>query len=118
MIYLVRALLAIGWMVIAWFTWRAISKMGPGPAGDIFFADLAHPWRGQFNADFLLHLVLVGLWLGWTAQHRMLAPLVALLTVLGGGCFTFAYLLVRSFGGDQSIAHLLLGRQYRSAGGN
>jgi hypothetical protein len=116
MINLVRGLLVLGWLVIAWFTWRAISEMGAGVAGDIFFADLAHPWRGQFNADFLLHLVLVALWLGWTAQRKMLAPLVALLAVIGGGCFTLAYLLIRSFGGDQSIAHLLLGRQYHNKG--
>lgn len=116
MINLVRTLLAIGWLVVAWFTWRAISEMGAGVAGDIFFADLTHPWRGQFNIDFLLHLVLVALWLGWTAQHKMLAPLIALLAVLGGGCFTFAYLLNRSFGGDQSIAHLLWGRQYLGKG--
>lgn len=118
MINLVRALLAIGWLVVAWFTWRAISELGTGAAGDIFFADLAHPWRGQFNIDFLLHLLMVALWLGWTAERKMLAPLIALLVVLGGGCFTFAYLLVRSFGGDQTVTYLLLGRQHRRTATN
>lgn len=116
MIQLVRAVLVIGWLAVVWFTWRAVTEMGAGVAGDIFFADLAHPWRGQFNVDFLIHLVLVALWLGWTAQRKVLAPLVAVLAVLGGGCFTFAYLFVRSFGGDRSLAHLLLGRQHHSEG--
>lgn len=116
MINLARGLLVAGWLLVSWATWRAIATLGAGIAGDIFLADLAHPWRGQFNLDFLAHLVLAGLWLGWTAQRRLLSPLIAVLAIIGGGCFTFAYLLVRSFGGDGSIAHLLLGRQYRSVG--
>ena len=111
---LVRALLVAGWLLVAWATWRAIAAMGAGAAGDVFLGDLAHPWRGQFNFDFLAHLVLVGAWLGWTAQRRLAAPVIAVLAVLGGGLFSFAYLLARSFAGDGSIAHLLLGRHYRS----
>lgn len=110
---IVRALLGIAWLVVAWATWRAISAMGVGAAGDVFMADIAHPWRGQFNLDFLSHLLLVGLWLGLTARSKLTAPLVAVAAVLGGGLFSFAYLIVRSLGGDGSLAHLLLGRHHR-----
>lgn len=112
---LIRIFLAVGWLVIAWASWRAGTNMGMDVAGGIFFGDMAHPWRGQFNIDFLLHLLALALWLGWTARSKKLAPVVALATVTGGALFSFAYLLVRSFGGDQSVRHLLLGRHQGGA---
>ena len=108
---LIRIFLAVGWLVMAWASWRAGSSMGFGVAGDIFFGDMSHPWRGQFNIDFSLHLLAVAFWLGWTAKNRMLGLLVGLVAIMGGALFSFAYLLLRSFGGDQSLRHLLLGRQ-------
>ncbi len=112
---LVRLLLVIGWVATAWATVRA-AGMGLGLAGDFFFGDMSHPWRGQFNIDFLVHLILVALWLWRTEKNRMLAPLVGLLAIMGGALFTFAYLLVRSYGGDGTISHLLLGRHHRGQG--
>jgi hypothetical protein len=113
---IVRTLLVVAWFIVGWASWRAITGMGASSAGDIFLGDLAHPWRGQFNLDFLSHLLLVALWLGWTAQRRLLAPAIGLAAILGGGLFTFAYLLARSFAGDGTIRHLLLGRHHCSAG--
>ena len=113
---LVRAILLLLWLGVAWATWRAISVMGAGVAGQFFMGDLAHPWRGQFNIDFMAHLLLVGLWLCCTAKHKWLGPLIGVATVIGGGFFTLAYLLLRSFGGDGGFGHLLLGRHYRSGG--
>ncbi len=109
---LLRAVIFALWVAVAAATFRAVSMMGTGAAGQIFFADLSHPWRGQFNVDFMSHLLLVGLWLGGTAKNKWLGPVVGLLAVLGGGFFTFAYLLVRSLGGDRSLGHLLLGRHH------
>ena len=111
---IVRTLLGIGWLVVAWATWRAIGALGVGAAGDVFMADIAHPWRGQFNLDFLSHLLLVGVWLGATVKNKLTAPFVAIGAVLGGGLFSFAYLIVRSFGSDGSLAHLMLGRYHRN----
>jgi hypothetical protein len=108
---IVRVILILGWAAAAWATARA-AGMGLGLAGDIFFGDMSHPWRGQFNIDFLAHLILMALWLWWTEKNRMLAPLVGLLAIMGGALFSFGYLLVRSFGGDQSLRHLLLGRNH------
>lgn len=113
MMQLVRLLLLAGWLVVAWASYRAVSAMGAGLAGDIFMGDMAHPWRGQFNIDFIWHLLFVGLWLGGTAQRRWTGPLICIGAIVGGGLFSFAYLLVRSFSGDGSLAHLLLGRLYR-----
>lgn len=109
----VRVFLVIGWAVVAWATYRA-AGMGLGLAGDYFFGDMSHPWRGQFNLDFLAHLLLMALWLWWTEKNRMLAPVVGLLVIMGGALFSFGYLLIRSFGGDKSIRHLLLCRHHKS----
>jgi hypothetical protein len=115
MINLVRALLAVGWLVVAWATFRAGSTLGLGVAGDIFLADLSHPWRGQFNLDFLGHLVLIAVWLVWSASSRTLGVAFGLLAVIGGGLFTFAYLFVQTFRHDGSIASMVLGRHYRES---
>lgn len=116
LILVVRLLLALGWIAVAWASYGAVSTMGFDVAGDVFFGDMTHPWRRQFNIDFLAHLLLVGLWLGSTAQRRWSAPLVGLAAVIGGGLFAFGYLLVRSFGGDGSISYLLLGKLHRPQG--
>lgn len=112
---LIRLLLLIGWAATAWATVRA-AGMGLGLAGDFFFGDMSHPWRGQFNIDFLAHLVMMAVWLWWTTKNRALAPLTGVFAIMGGALFSFAYLLVRSFGGDQSVRHLLLGRHHDSSG--
>lgn len=113
---LIRLILLALWLVVAWATFRAIHMMGTGSAGQFFMGDMAHPWRGQFNIDFAAHLVLMGLWLGLTATNKWLGPLIAMGAFVGGGCFSLAYLLVRSFGGDGSFAHLLLGRHHPAEG--
>lgn len=115
MMIVVRLLLLIGWAATAAATVRA-AGMGLGLAGDFFFGDMSHPWRGQFNIDFLAHLFLMAMWLGGTAKTRMLAPLIGLFAIMGGALFSFAYLLVRSYGGDQSLRHLLLGRHHHVSG--
>jgi hypothetical protein len=89
---LVRLLLLIGWAAVAWATVRA-AGMGLGLAGDFFFGDMGHPWRGQFNIDFQAHLT----------------PFVGLFAIMGGAFFSFAYLLVRSYGGDQTCGICCLG---------
>lgn len=115
MINLLRGLLVAAWLVVAWATFRAGNTLGLGVAGDIFFADLSHPWRGQFNLDFLGYLLLVAVWLIWSASNRALGIVYAMLAVLGGGLFTFAYLFIQSFRHQGSIAALVLGRNYREA---
>jgi hypothetical protein len=114
-IYLLRVVLAIGWLVVAWATFRAGSTLGLGVAGDIFFADLNHPWRGQFNLDFLGHLLLIAAWLAWSASSRALGILYAMLAILGGGLFTFAYLFILSFRHHGNIAAIVLGRHNRES---
>jgi hypothetical protein len=113
MINLFRIALAIGWLVIAWVTIQAGQQLGFDKVGALFFGDMAHPWRAQFNIDFLLHLLLVGTWMVWSNANRALGLVFALLAATGGAMFTFAYLLIRSFQTGGNIKQILLGRHYQ-----
>jgi hypothetical protein len=114
MITLFRIALATGWLVIIWVTVQAGQKMGFDKVGDLFFGDMAHPWRAQFNIDFLLHLLLVGAWMFWSNANRALGLLFALLAATGGAAFTFAYLLVRTIQTGGNLKQVVLGHHYQA----
>lgn len=116
MVNLVRIALAIGWLAVAWFTYQAGQQLGLDKAGDFFFGDMAHPWRAQFNVDFLVHLLLIAVWMVWHNANRALGLLFALFAVTGGAVFTFAYLLGRSVQYKGNIKQVLLGRHYLPSG--
>ena len=55
----------------------------------VFFGDLLQlDWRAQFNADLLMHLLLLAVWAWWRGV------VIGFLCVSWGGMFTFPYLLV------------------------
>jgi hypothetical protein len=108
-----RIALALAVLVMAWLTFQAGQQLGLDKAGDFFFGDMAHPWRAQFNVDFLLHLLLVGAWMIWSNANRSLGVLFGLLAVTGGALFTFAYLLVRSVQTGGNIKAVILGCHYQ-----
>ena len=59
---ILRGVLIAGWLVAtATMVW-GVSAMGFSAAAEVFVADFAHPWRAQFNADFLVHLLLMAAW--------------------------------------------------------
>jgi hypothetical protein len=108
-----RIALAAGVLVMAWLTYQAGQQLGLDKAGDIFFGDMAHPWRAQFNVDFSFHLLLVAAWMIWSASNRALGLLFGLLAVTGGALFTFAYLFVQTFKHGGNIKAVILGRHYQ-----
>ncbi|WP_439621176.1 hypothetical protein [Hyphomonas sp.] len=103
MIWILRAALLAAWIAMLFVSVRAITGLGADTAGDIFFADFAHPWRAQFNTDLILHLGLVGGWIVWREKRLVTGIPFAILSVMLGGVFTFAYLLVRAFTQERSI---------------
>lgn len=110
MIQLFRLALAAAWLLLLWVTIEAGRRLGFDKAGDFFIGDMAHPWRAQFNTDFSFFLLLVAAWMIWSARNRALGTLCAILSVIGGGLFTFAYLLIASYRTDGDIRAILLGR--------
>lgn len=107
MIWLFRATLLAAWLAMVFASARAIIGMGADLAGDVFFADFAHPWRGQFNTDLILHLGLVAGWIAWRENRLITAIPFAVLSLVAGGVFTFAYLLAISFTAKSEAAFLL-----------
>lgn len=113
---LFRLALAAMWLALLYVTIAAGQALGWDKAGDVFFGDMAHPWRAQFNVDFGFHLLIVAAWMLWHARSRWWGALFAVLAVMGGGLFTFAYLLVRTIRLRGDIAAVLLGRHDHGAG--
>lgn len=112
-----RVALAAMWLALFYVTLHAGQALGWDKAGDVFFGDMAHPWRAQFNVDFGFHLLVVAAWMAWHASSRWLGALFVVLAVLGGGVFTFLYLLVQSVRLRGNVAAVLLGRHYPGQGG-
>lgn len=115
MINVFRLALAAMWLRLLYVTVHAGQVLGWDQAGAFFFGDLGHPWRAQFNTDFFFVLLLIAAWMLWHARSRLLGLAFAVLSVMGGGLFTFAYLLVQSFRTKGNIAAVLLGRHYRES---
>jgi hypothetical protein len=110
---LFRAALVIAWLALGWITLQAGQQLGFDKVGAIFFGDMAHPWRAQFNVDFSFHLLLAAVWMIWSASNRALGLLFGLLAVTGGAMFTLAYLFVQTFKTDGNIKAVILGRHYQ-----
>lgn len=112
MLQVFRLSLGSAWLALFIITIRAVQELGADKAGDFFIGDMAHPWRAQFNADFSFFLLLIAAWLVWSAKHRALGVIWALLSIIGGGLFTFAYLLIVSFQTGGDVRAIVLGRHF------
>jgi hypothetical protein len=109
MIWILRAALLAAWIAMLFVSVRAITGLGADTAGDVFFADFAHPWRAQFNTDLILHLGLVGIWIARREKRLVTGIPFAILSVMMGGAFTFAYVLACTFTAQGDPVRLLLG---------
>ena len=106
--------LAVWWVMMAIVTWRAVTVMGLNASGDIFFGDLAHPWRAQFNVDFFGHLLLVAAWIVARAPTPLRGMAFAILAIVGGSLFSFAYMIAVLVQSRGNLRLFLLGRQARA----
>jgi hypothetical protein len=107
--HLFRVFLVLAWLVVAAITWLAVRDFGM-VAGDVFLADLKSlSWRAQFNADFLLMLIGVGLWVAWRHRFHPVGWCLGLLCVLGGNLFIAPYLLGALWRAKGDVAQMLLG---------
>ncbi|QKS00289.1 hypothetical protein F9288_12135 [Sphingomonas sp. CL5.1] len=113
---LLAAPLLAAWVIMLWVSRHAIAAMGTSAAGAVFFGDMAHPWRAQFNVDFGLHLLLIAAWMLYRARNVATGLITALLAIMCGGAFTFAYLawLVWTTRGDPRA--ILLGQHHPATG--
>ena len=109
---LFRIFLALSWVLIIGITVYAIAKLGFNwPA--VYFGDLVtHPWRSQFNTDFLIHLFLLCSWIFWREDSKLKGAIYGFLSIFMGGMFGFAYLLFATYKANGNVAALLLGSHY------
>ena len=106
---LLRLLLCVGWVGLFIVSFRAVSAMGLDAGASVFFADLSHPWRAQYDTDLGLHLLVMGAWMIGRTRSLLLGLLSLFLAVNLGGLFTLAYILVVSFVEKGDLPRILLG---------
>lgn len=104
-----RVALVGSWAILSSYTIRAISSTGITQAGPTYFGDLQHPWRGQFNVDFLCYLSLIAIWITYREKHIWRGLLFAMLEFTFGNMFLAPYLIVESFRVNGDISLLLTG---------
>ena len=76
----------------------------------VYFGDLLNfDWRSQFNADFLIHLLLLAIWVVWREGFTMQGYIFGFLSIFMGGMFGFVYLLVVTYKAKGDPKLLLLG---------
>lgn len=106
---ILRAILIVGWVLVMWVSIHAVQAMGASASGDIFMRDFSHPWRAQFNTDFSFHLLLMALWILYREKRLIRGIPFAVLSILVGGAFSLAYILVATFAAKGDFRRLLLG---------
>jgi hypothetical protein len=78
----------------------------------LFFGDIAiMNWAGQFNLDFMCHLMLSGLWIAWRNHYSTLGILLGILALVGGILLLTVYLLIVSYQANGDTRVILLGSQ-------
>lgn len=82
-----------------------------------FFSDLMQlNWRAQFNADFLMHLLLLGTWAWWREGGGVRGWIIGFLCVVWGGMFTFPYFIYLIVRNQASMTNIFLGVQRKAQG--
>ena len=104
-----RGFLFVVWVLIIGVTVYAVLREGFNwPA--VFFGDLfGHPWRSQFNTDFLIHLLLLAGWVFWREESKVKGAIYGFLSIFLGGMFGFIYILVSSISAKGDPKKMLLG---------
>lgn len=76
----------------------------------VYFGDLLSlDWRSQFNADFLIHLFLLALWVSWREGFTPKGHVFGFLSIFLGGMFGFPYILLATYRANGDPRKMLLG---------
>ena len=104
-----RFFLAVSTVLIFAVTIAAVMQKGSNwPA--VFFGDLVElNWRSQFNADFLIHLLLLATWISWREGFTPKGFFFGFMSIFMGGMFGFPYLLWATYKAKGDPKGVLLG---------
>ncbi|HAU68477.1 MAG: hypothetical protein P8I38_11450 [Arenicella sp.] len=90
---LFRTFLIVALVVLLVYTGVVMQNHGTD-LFSVFFGDMAAlTWAGQFNLDFMLMLMISGLWVAWRNQFSVSGMALGLLAFVGGAMFLTLYLL-------------------------
>ena len=104
-----RALLVLILAIIGIYTAIVVANHGL-VLFQVFFADIAElAWPGQFNLDFMLMLLLSGLWVAWRNRFSGGGLALAVVAFFFGAPFLCVYLLVLSAQCRGDVAAMLVG---------
>lgn len=80
------------------------------------FNDLAALiWRSQFDADLIMHLLLLAGWVWWREGGGVKGDIIGFFYVIWGGMFSFPYLLYLIAQNQGGMRAVLLGVNGQSA---
>jgi hypothetical protein len=71
-------------------------------------------WRTQFDIDFIIHLLLLSIWVIWREGGTAKAYLFGALSIVMGGMFSFPYIIYISFVSRGNPKYFLLGIHAKS----
>jgi len=66
-------------------------------------------WRTQFDFDFIVHLLILALWISWREGFTAKGYFFGALSIVMGGMFSFPYLIHASLKSRGDVEMLLLG---------
>ena len=106
---LFRALLLLMLIVLAVYTGVVVVEYGLILL-NVFFRDIAAlGWPGQFNLDFMMMLMLSGLWVAWRHRFRPLGLLLGVVAFFGEAGFLTIYLLIMTAQAKGDMVEVLVG---------
>ncbi len=106
---LFRAILLIMLAIIVIYTSVTISMHGLHLLPHFFGAIATMDWQGQFNTDFMMFLMLSGLWTAWRNGMTGGAIALGIVAVFFGILFLSVYLLYLSYRKNGNMKQILLG---------
>jgi hypothetical protein len=109
--HLFRLIVAILWLSVMLVTIHAVSTMGLNAAGSTFFGDFSHPWRAQFNTDFVAQLVLSAGWMVFRDRNLGVGLVWGAAEILLGGAFGLSYVFVATFRSQDGFAGVMMGHR-------
>lgn len=106
-----RVFLAALWIVLVVYTVMVSQAHGTGLFQQ-FFGDIAiMDWPGQFNLDFMMLLMLSGLWTAWRNGWSGTGIGLGIAASFLGSTFTLPYLLILSIQARGDMRQVLLGKR-------